>query len=191
MTDANVISIVGKIMGSWSLLLIVFGVVLNILVFLVIMKSKKLRSFSTFQLLAVGAINDLITSLAWNQENFTDTFFNFKSYYRSLFYCEVISVFLEFSTLTFESWMLVSISLDRYLSLRVKKWTKEYFGGVRPVIWSLIMALIIIAINFRSIFNSGYVLNINGTEKIVCFENPPDDPDPWYQTMDKVIFKCV
>lgn len=183
--DNTVASVFSKIFASYNLLLIISSITFNPMVLYVCLKSKKLRTTSTFKLLAFSSINDLLAGLAWNLECFSDTFFDLQIYYKSLFYCRVISVFLEFTTLDFTSWMLVSISLDRLLSISFKEWSKKYFDGVRPFIYSLGLLFLIAAINFNEVFVAGYSYTVNGTEIIICFSNPPDQY-PWYNTMSKV-----
>jgi hypothetical protein len=171
--------VLSKILGSWSLILIASGILFNILVFFFCLKSNSLRKTSTFKLLAIGAINDILCSLPWNQENFTNLFFDFQSPYRSLVYCKFFSVLMQYVTLEFASWMFVSISFDRCMSLPLKKWTKHYFDGLRPLAYSIVMATVIIAINFNEIFKSGYSYYVNGTEQVVCYANSDDDSS-WY-----------
>jgi hypothetical protein len=185
MSNPDVAEVFGKIFAIYNLILIVVSIILSPMVVFVCLKSKKLRSSSTFKLLAISGVNDLIACIAWNLECFSNTFFDFEPYYRSLFYCRVISVFLEFTVLEFTSWMLVSISLDRLLSISFKNWSTKYFKDRRPWIYSIVLLLIIAAINFNEVFIAGYSFTVNGTEIIVCFDNRPDDFQ-WYHIMSKV-----
>jgi hypothetical protein len=166
---AEFIEILNKILTCYNLLLIVASILLNPLVCLICLRSKELRKTSTFKLLAIGAINDIFVCFPWNQENFTNAFFDFQSPRRSLFYCRYISFFLGFATLEFQSWILVSISFDRYLSLRVKKWSKHYFKGLRPVALACLLLLFVVSLNIGGILYTGYSYIENGTEIIVCY----------------------
>ena len=179
------VNVIAKMMGVYNLILILSAIILNPLVMFVCIKSEKLRSQSTFKLLAFNSVNDLLVCMAWNFECFTNTFFDFLPYFRSLFYCKWISVFVEFSTQCFTSWMLLSISLDRLLSISIRNWSKQHFAGYRPVIYSFVLAFAIAAVNFDEIFIAGYTESINGTEMIDCFSNPPGSY-PWYHLMTKV-----
>lgn len=186
MSNLEVIDIFTKIFAIYNLVLVVATFILNPLVLFICVRSKKLRSTSTFKLLAFSSINDILVCLAWNQECFTNTFFNLYYYFRSLFYCRWISVFLQFTTLEIESWMLVSISLDRFLSLAVKKWSKHYFNGARPFIYSALLTFVIVAINFNEVFLSGFSYEVNGTEVVVCYQTPPGQSIDWYHIMSQV-----
>lgn len=175
-----------KIFSIYNLLLIVCAFILNPFILYICLKSKKLRSSSTFKLLAFGAINDLLTCLGWNQECFVNAFWDLHLYYKNLFYCEWISVFLQYTTLEIESWLLVSISLDRFLSLCFKKWSKHYFAGNRPFIYAAVLALLIIALNFNEVFLSGYIITEDGVQMVMCYETPPGNSIDWYRIMTQV-----
>lgn len=175
-----------RIFSIYNLLLIVCAFILNPFILYICLKSKKLRSSSTFKLLAFGAVNDLLTCLGWNQECFVNAFWDLHLYYKNLFYCEWISVFLQYTTLEIESWLLVSISLDRFLSLSIKKWSKHYFTGNRPFIYAAVLALLIIALNFNEVFLSGYIITEDGVEMVMCYETPPGNSIDWYRIMTQV-----
>ena len=187
MDNSDLITLFTKITASFNLLLMVGSSILNPMVFYICTRSKRLRSTSTFKILAISSLNDFFCNLPWNQEAFTNSFFDLQSPFRSLFYCRWISVFLQFSSFEFTSWLMVSISLDRLLSMTFKKWSKTVFVGVKPVIYSGILAFIILAINFHEVFTSGYNFDLNGTEIIVCYDNPPGE-FPSYVTMSQVSY---
>lgn len=182
------ITILTKITSCFNLLLIVSSSILNPMLFYVCVRSKRLRTTSTFKLFAIGAINDFFANLPWNQECFTNSFFDLQLPYKNLFYCRWISVFFQFSCFEFTSWLLFSISLDRFLSMTLNKWTKHIFNGLKPVFFSICLAVIILAINFNQVFYGGYSFHINNlTEVIVCFDSPHDSFN-WYHLMSQVYF---
>lgn len=178
-----------KIFSAYSLFLVICTLIFNPFIVYICLKSKKLRSNSTFKLLTVGAINDILVCLCWNQDCFSDGFFNTQLYYKNLFYCRTISVFVQFTAFQIESWLIVSVSLDRFLSLTIKKWSKNYFIGKRPYIYAILLVFFIIALNFNEVFLSGYSVNINGTEEVICFTTPPESSIDWYFVMTQV--SCV
>lgn len=90
MVDASLIVILNKVMAIYGVVLIFCGIILNGLVFLVCVKYKELRSTSTFQFLAVAAINDAISCFPWNFNGFLKFFFSLRLHHKNLFYCEVI-----------------------------------------------------------------------------------------------------
>jgi hypothetical protein len=124
-TQDMMIDTISKIFAGFGLAEMIVSIILNLLVIIIILKSKKLRSTSTFKILAFSAVNDMILCIPWNLEIFLYTMFNNKIT-NNVFYCKWISNFLEFTSLSIESWLLLSISFDRLLSLHVNKWTKFY-----------------------------------------------------------------
>lgn len=185
MADPKLIEVFTKMFAAYNLFLIVASIVLNPIVLFICVKSKRLRSTSTFKILAVSAVNDLLTCLAWNQEAFTDTYFSFYSYFRSFFYCRWISMFLQYTTVSLTSWFVVSISIDRFLSLSVKKWSTHYFTGYRPVIYSFLLVLIVAGVNFNEVFTVGYQDFVDGVEIVACFQARPGEFN-WYKLMAQV-----
>lgn len=185
MDSTPLITVFTKISASFNLALMVSSCILNPLVFFICVKSKRLRETSTFKLLAISSINDFLSNLPWNQEAFTNSFFDLQSPYRSLFYCRWISVFLQISCFEITSWILVSISADRLLSMMFKKWSKSWSNGPKPVIYDCVLVFIILAINFHEVFTSGYSFYLDGTEVVVCYASP-EGQYPWYDTMAQV-----
>lgn len=186
--DANAVIIVSKIFASICIIEAVSGLVFNLLVLIIILSSRRLRSTSTFKILAVSAINDIVVSIPWNQEDFFSTMFNYSASYSSLFYCRWIANFSEYTTLSIESWIVLSISVDRLLSLTVKKWSKFYFSGYRPYIFAVLLCFIITALNFHLGFTAGYSIfdNETQTETIICYVTDPAIGYDWYGFAAKV-----
>jgi hypothetical protein len=133
MSNQEAVSILAKIFSCYNLILVIAPIILNPIVLFICLKSKKLRSISTFKILTVNSIIDILVCLPWNFENFAA---NFKFYpgYKSLFYCQWITIYLQ-STIQIESWLILSISFDRLLSLSFNKWSKSIFINSRPYIY--------------------------------------------------------
>lgn len=177
-----------KIFASYSLLLVIFGSILNPIICYICLSKKKLRGVSTFKFLAIVSISDTFCLYMWNLEHFIDVFFHFELVTKSLFYCRFINIFLQYLTLQFSSWMWTSICLDRFLSISIQRWSKSYFSGARPFLYSFIVGFLLIALNFNTIFTNGYSRVINGTEVIFCFASSENDYF-WYKFMAQVFYK--
>lgn len=190
MSDQNLIAIFAKVFAAYNLFLIVASTVLNTIILYVCVRSKRLRANSTFKIIAFTAVIDFLACLVWNEESFTGTFFDFQPYFRSFFYCRWISMFLQYTSCMLESWLLVSISLDRFLSVIIKRWSKYYFNGYKPIIYSFLLTLVILGVNINELFTNGYVTNVNGTEYINCFMNR-DGEFNWYKLMAQVSDKVL
>lgn len=186
MGNQIVIDVFSKISAAYNLLLIISSVILNTLLIFICVKRKNLREISTFKLLAFSAFNDMLTCLVWKEESFTNTFFDFRPYSRSLLYCRLMSMFLQYTTMELESWLLVSISLDRALSLSISKWSRIYFKGIWPIVFCIVLTLFVIGVNINQFFTLGFTQVINGTEAISCFKSFSGDVE-WYQINNEVI----
>ena len=176
---AQLIDLFTKIFSIFNLLLIFISLILNSLLLLICIRSKKLRSTSTFKLIAFNSINDIIVCITWNLSDFLSSFFYFKPYNHSLFYCRFLNIFLQYSATSFMSWHLVSVSLDRLLSMMIRGWYNVYFTGIRPIIFSTVLAIVILAVYFNQNFLIGGIFNINGTEQVICYISATSDID-WY-----------
>lgn len=122
--NKNIIDTVSLIFAYLSIIETGLAILLNPVVLLIILKSKRLRSTSTFKLLAVSAVNDILNIIGWNVDFFVYTIYDYLPSYRNLFFCRVIVTFLAYTTISIQSWILLSISVDRLLSMTVKKWSK-------------------------------------------------------------------
>lgn len=182
---AATIDVLTRIVAWYHLILLVVSVILNPFVLFICLKSPKLRSISTFKLLAVNSINDILVCLEWNLADFNNKILNFNASLRSLAYCRAMTFFLQYSTMQFNSWMLVSISLDRYLTVTVRRWTTQYFSNKRPFIYAGVLALVIVAINFNELFTVGFSYFRNDTLINVCSSSPPET-FPWNRLMNQV-----
>ena len=183
-----IIDTISKIFASVCIIETVSGIILNPLFLIIYLKSKRLKSSSTFKIFAVSAINDMLVGIPWNQENFFSAMFNYSASYSSVYYCRWIANFFQYTTLTIETWIVLSISVDRLLSMVVRKWSKFYFGGNRPYIFTVLLCFLISAINFHLIFTGGYTRfdNETNTERVICFASDPSLNYDWYSFAAKV-----
>ena len=176
-----VVDKVFKIFAVFGFIETVVSIILNPLVIIIILKSERLRTTSTFKILVVSAVNDMLVCFSWNVEMFLYTLFNYEPVNNSVFYCKWLSNFLQLTTLSIESWLLMSISVDRYLTIKVKKWSKFYFNGSRPYIFAVLLCFTIAAIHLFEVFTIGYTTFDNEThiEIFVCLTDPAFGYD-WY-----------
>ena len=186
----NIIDTISKVFSCLCIVETVFGIILNMIIVILCLKSQRLRTNSTFKMFVVGAINDMLISVPWNLDIFALTMFNYLLPDQSHFYCRWISNFLQYTTLSIESWLLLSISIDRLLSMVVKKWTKFYFSGYRPYIFAVLMCFLIAGINFFEVFTVGYSFynNQTQTEMFLCYASNPSLGYDWYTFSTQVSY---
>lgn len=123
-----------RIFAWYHLFLIISAFILNPLVFYVCLRSRRLRSTSTFKLLAICSVNDLLSCLEWNQADFLNPIFNLNLSGVNLLFCRWVTFFLQHITLEYASWMLVLISADRFFSMALKKMEQKVFQRCQAVL---------------------------------------------------------
>ena len=189
-TQNLLVETVSKIFATYGVIQTVVSTILNLLVIIIIITSERLRTTSTFKILAVSGVNDILICMPWNVETFLYTMFNYEPVNYSVFYCKWLSNFLQLTALSIESWLLLSISIDRLLSLKVKRWSKFYFNGFRPYLFAFLLCFTIAAIHFFEVFTIGYTTfdNETQTEVFVCFGSDPSLGNDWYIFSTRVCF---
>ena len=186
MSNLDAIDVLTKISSGYNLILVIAPFIFNPIVLFICLKSKKLRSISTFKILTVNSIVDILVCLPWNFENFAA---NFKFYpgYLSLFYCQWITSYLQVTLIQIESWLILSISVDRLLSLSFNKWSKSIFINSRPYIYCVCLIVFFFGFNIPRGYFGGYSFDVNGTEYIICYATPPGNTIDWVQIESEVI----
>lgn len=172
-------------LGSLNLILIFASFILNSFVLFICLRSKRLRTISTFKILSFSSVNDIIACLAWNFSDFTSSVFSWRPYEHSMFFCRFLAIFSQYSSISLISWLLVTISLDRLLSMTLRKWSNIYFNSYKPLIFSSCLTFTILVINFNQVFTIGGVFNVNETEKLICYISNFPDID-WYRINSQV-----
>ena len=93
-----------KILATYDIILTVGGTVLNIIVFLTCLKIK---NNTTFALMRILAISDLVSLWWWNVDHFMVPFFNLDFQAMYVFYCRLCD-FCQYSSLQISAWILVT-----------------------------------------------------------------------------------
>jgi hypothetical protein len=162
------------ILGYYSLSLTIFGTVFNIIIAYISIKSK---SNSSFFLLRYLAFSDTLALYFWNLSHFSEAIFNINLENYSMISCK-LGDWIQFSSLQTSAWILVLISIDRYLIFRIKNWQTIYFTNRIANMCGFTLTLIVFLINSNVIFTFGYELEtiMNGTKLMKttqCFTTIP------------------
>lgn len=96
--------VVLKILGFYSLLIIILGILSNIST---IFFCTKIKENTTFVLIQYFSLNNLIALFFWNLSHFTLTFFDFDLNNSTMFICKFGS-WIQFSSLQTSAWILVN-----------------------------------------------------------------------------------
>ena len=168
MSKQELIDVLTRIFSCYNLILIIASIIFNPIVLFICLKSKKLRSISTFKILTINSITDILICFPWNFENFSVNF-KFHPAFKSLFYCQWITIYLQVTMIQIESWLILSISIDRLLSLSFNKWSKSIYINRRPYIFCACLILFFLGFNFPRGYFGVYSFVVNGTEYIICY----------------------
>lgn len=173
MLDQLLKDIIYKILGVYALFLTITGTVFNLIVFVICIR-KRLWRTTTFKFLAILSLNDVIGLYQWNLKHFISSFFLVNFNYTNLPWCR-ISIFLQYLSLQYSAWILVSISLDRFNSIVIQNWKKKYITHFIPLIYISVLGIVLATVNFHVLLTNGYSVWINGSEKVICYAMPDYD----------------
>ena len=94
-----------KVLGAYSLFLVVFGTITNTMCFIVCIR-KRLLFKRTYLFVAFHTANDNLSLVTWNMDHFVSSFFN-ASYKNNKYTCKCFEI-LQYTSLQASSWFLVS-----------------------------------------------------------------------------------
>ncbi len=64
------------------------------------------------------------------------------------------------------------MSIERYLSVRIKSWRICWFNSRKAVYLSVVIGTILFVLHFHMLFTNGYnSIDANGTVKVFCYES--------------------
>jgi hypothetical protein len=95
-----------RLLGAYSLFLVVFGLIANTICFSVCIR-KRLLHKRTYLFIAFHCINDSLSLLTWNMDHFLTSFF-YISYKNNKYSCKILEI-LQYASLQSSSWFLVRI----------------------------------------------------------------------------------
>jgi len=188
----GVLNIVNKVVGVYSAFLIIVGTLGNLFL-LVMCLVTPLRTTSTFVFLAIMAFADILSLYGWNLDHFIKPYFGIDRSPSGFFWCRV-NTFLQFFSLSSSAWLLVLISFDRFMAIRVKKWSKSIMTYKRAGIVGTCLVVLMFLANLNMVFTFGVESFVNGTNitRFTCYTVNPQSKwmDIW-RTVRNFIFKFL
>ncbi len=169
-----------KFFGSYCLFLVIFGTIFNLLSFYICTR-RKLRCITTFVFLAAMFLNDTVCLYIWGLDHFIEAFFSSRIEERNIWICR-FSNFVQYVTFEWSSWLLVFLTLDRFISIHVKTWRSLYFKVNQALFCSLVIGTLLLVANSHLLILSGE--KING--QIICYISIKYDD--WMKFWNKVKF---
>ena len=178
MFDQQALQIYYHIMGLYDVFLALFGTLGNILVFII---AFRLRKTTTFVFLVFLAVVDSLTLYWWNLDDFRYIYFGSSAQEGSVYGCKILNYF-QLTSMESSAWLLICLSIDRFLSVWSKSWKTRYFKSKQAFITSAILVSFFSLINFHIWFTYGYrEYDQNGTYADYCHS----EIVPTYQIMAK------
>ena len=163
--DENLFKILQKILGMYALLLIIVGTISSCMSFYICFKLSKI---STFVFLAFLSVSDIVSLYYWNLTNFVDNWFDIDFLNSSYWLCK-IGNYYQFTSLQISAWILIVISIDHNLSIRIKHWRKLYFTTNRAFICACLVVAFFLILNSSILVSFGHETIVNNTNKVICF----------------------
>ncbi len=140
--------------GIYALLLIFVGTIGNFLIFFTTFQINPKENNTTFIFLRFLAITDWITLFFFNLDSFTLPVYEIYLENISVVSCKWVD-FLQFASFQASAWLLVSLSLDRCLSVVFVNWHRLYFNKKRAYFVAAAVVIVDVLINIHILFTFG------------------------------------
>ena len=180
----DTLEIIAKVIGIYSLGLLLIGTIGNFCAALVCLR-KSLRKTPTFVFIGFALFSDTVSLYFWNINHYLEAFESYVIEDISVTMCR-LATFFQTTSLQWSAWLLVILtlnvellfrvcfttsfkvfmSIERYLSVRIIKWRTSYFKTNGAIFASIAMLIILVIINLS------FVLFINydtAETNITCF----------------------
>ena len=163
----DVIPTLLKVTAILNLLVFLVGVITNFITLLVCLR-KRLRSVPTFIFIAFTAVIDVPPVANRNLDFFIYTYFGFYTRFTYELICKW-NQFWHFFPLFSSAWLLVALTIERYLSVKIPLWRKKIFTSTHAAITSTIIILFFasvhVYVNFSPVYTSK-VVRVNNASVI-------------------------
>lgn len=175
--------ILQKILAIYGILLIILGTISNILSFYICLK---LRKNQTFIFLAFLSIVNILVIYHWNADYIMRYIFNIDWLNYSIFVCKFFN-FIQYSASQSSAWILVLVSVEQLLRVKIKLWRSKYFPRKFALFTVSALVLLFFLINSNVLFFLGYQEMVNGTLTDFCFNGNITDYATYYGYVSRFI----
>ncbi|CAF0846824.1 unnamed protein product [Brachionus calyciflorus] len=148
----NIFFLLLKILSGYAIVLIIFGILSSILSFYI---CYRIKNNATFIFLSYLSITSLFTLYKFPMNGIMWTLFNTDYLNINIYECK-IGMFVQFTSLEASAWILVLISVEQYLCVKVQHWRTIHFKPKRAYITVSCLVLFFIALNFNIFFTFGF-----------------------------------
>ncbi|CAF0724268.1 unnamed protein product [Brachionus calyciflorus] len=194
----NIFYILLKVLSIIAIIIVVFGVLSSLLSFYI---CYRIKNNATFIFLSYLSITSIFTLYKFPLNGIVSSLFNIDFLNINIYECK-ISMFIQFTSLQICAWILVLVSVEQYLCVKIQHWRTIHFKPKRAYITVTSLVLFFMAFNFNFFFTFGFEVDYpievvkNSTEfnmtqnvtieyvkKILCYG---DSRFPWTLWMNDV-----
>ncbi|CAF1051349.1 unnamed protein product [Brachionus calyciflorus] len=148
----SVFLIILKILSVLAILIIIFGVLTSLLSFYL---CYRIKNNATFIFLSYLSLASIFTLYKFPMNGIMSTLFKVDYLHINVYECK-IGIFLQYTSLETCAWILVLISVEQYLCVKVQHWRTIHFKPKRAYITVSCLVLFFIALNFNIFFTFGF-----------------------------------
>lgn len=165
-----------------GLIILIIGLTGNIII-IILMRSKNLSKLTISIYLICLSISDSLVLIFDNFIVWLDLRIN--STYKGSIDCKVYYVFYVFRLVS--SWIVTTISMDRFLSVFYPQWSKKYLSSKSCIIRIFIIVMIAIIINIHYVV----LIETPDSNTLDCFVMKDDLSIFWYEKVWPTIFAII
>ena len=152
-----------------ALVFIVFGTITNMLTFIICCR-KSLRCTPTFTFMSFIVISDTIALFGLNMDwYYYDGLFGIYLSDQNWFYCK-IHFFIHFCPLKISAWLMVAMSLEGFLSVKINKWRTSLFNPAKAALVSIGFILLFSSTDSYLLLAKYFIIDPS-TNETVCKSN--------------------
>lgn len=172
----NSIFLFQQILAYYGIILIIIGTLSNLLNFFICLK---LSNNQTFVFLSYLSILNILIIYHWNADYILRFLFGIDWLNFNMVVCKLLN-FIQYSSSQSAAWILVLISAEQFLCVKIKLWRSNYFS-VRKAFWSAFsLVAFIFMINSNVLIFLGHQEIVNGTLVDFCFDGNTTDYATYY-----------
>ena len=149
--------------------IITMGTFCNPIVFYVAFRKR--NDNPSFLFMMFLSMSDFVSMYWWNLTHVIEAFWSFDLQNYDVYYCRFMT-FFQMVSLQASAWILVTISIERYISVVVVNW-KNVFNSRKAYLCASIVVITILTLNIHILFTYGHERLIeNSTIRVECYPTP-------------------
>lgn len=180
----TLITLFQEILAYYGLILIIIGTLSNLINFFICFHLSKNQ---TFIFLCYLSILNILIIYHWNADYILRFLFGIDWLNFSILVCKLLN-FIQYSSSQSAAWILVLISAEQFMSVKIKLWRSNYYSA-RKAFWTAFsLTAVIFLINSNVLIFLGHQEIVNGTLVDFCFNGNITDYATYYGYVSVFIY---